>query len=384
MKSVDGMPAPAAGLPTEAYAVALAALPAMGPSRLLALLRRLAPAAAWAQVLAGRGSADAALAASWRAAATRLAPSELWDRCRAAGIGVSLLGSASYPAVLAADPVPPAVVFIRGDPAAVDGPRVAVVGTRRCSRYGRDVAARLARDLADAGVRVVSGLALGIDGAAHAGALAAGSAPPIGVVGSGLDVVYPRRHAGLWDDVARAGLLLSEAPPGARPEPWRFPARNRLLASLADVVVVVESHAAGGSMLTVNEAVARDRPVMAVPGPVVSPSSAGTNDLLASGAHVARDAGDVLALLGMEPGGRRARDESRPPPSASDATVLDALGWQPATTDEVATAAGVDLATAAVALERLTAAGWVASTGGWWERVAGGGRAGEGSRRRDT
>lgn len=358
-------------LPPEAFAVALASLPAMGPSRLLDLLRRFPVAAeAWARVLAGRGSDDPAVAASWRAAAARCRPADLWDGCRAAGIGVSLLGSASYPAVLADDPVPPAVVFIRGDPAALEGPRVAVIGTRRCTRYGRDVASRLGGDLAAAGVRVVSGLALGVDGAAHAGALGAGGAPPVGVVGSGLDVVYPRRHARLWDDVARAGLLLTEAPPGARPEPWRFPARNRLLAALADVVVVVESHAAGGSMLTVNEAVGRDRPVMAVPGPVVSPASAGTNELLASGAHVARDAGDVLTVLGLEAGSRRPTAEHRPAPSAADAAVLDALGWQAATTEEVATAAGVDLAAAAVALERLAAAGWVSATGGWWERVA--------------
>jgi DNA processing protein len=359
-------------LPPEAFAVALAGLPAMGPSRLLDLLRRYTPSLAWERALAGDATADGALAAAWRRAASRLDPGQEWDRCRMAGVGVSLLGSASYPAVLASDPVPPAVVFIRGDPAAIDGPRVAVVGTRRCTRYGRDVASRLGADLASAGIRVVSGLALGIDGAAHAGAVAARGAPPVGVVGSGLDVVYPRRHARLWDDVAGAGVLLSEAPLGARPEPWRFPARNRLLAALADVVVVVESHAAGGSMLTVNEAVARDRPVMAVPGPVGSPASAGTNDLLASGAHVARDADDVLVLLGLEAGGRRRSTEARPPPSPPDAAVLDALGWQAATTDEVAAAAGVDLGAAAVALERLASAGWVAAVGGWWERVASG------------
>lgn len=357
-------------LPPEAYAVALAGLPGMGPGRLLALLRRDGPEAAWRRVRAGGGSDDPALAVAWRRSAEGTDVVDGWARCRADGVGVRLLGAPGFPAALAADPAPPALVFFRGDPAVLDGPRVAVVGTRRCTRYGRDCAARLGADLAAAGVRVVSGLALGVDGAAHAGALSAGNGPPVGVVGSGLDVVYPRRHAGLWRAVPAAGVLLSEAPPGARPEPWRFPARNRLIAALADVVVVVESHAAGGSMLTVNEAVLRDRPVMAVPGPVVSPASAGTNELLSAGAHVARDAADVLTLLGLEPGSRRTATDVRPPPDPGDAAVLDALGWQPATVDQVAAAAGIELAPAAVALHRLAAGGWVAVSGAWWERVS--------------
>src|SRR5439155_3892513 len=127
---------------------------------------------------------------------------------------------------------------------------------------------------------------LGIDGAAHRGALDAGAdggAPPIGVVGSGLDVIYPKAHAGLWDAVARAGVLLSEAPLGAAPEPWRFPARNRIIAALGSVVVVVESREQGGSLHTVSEASRRNVPVMAVPGPVRSAASTGTNVLPAAG-----------------------------------------------------------------------------------------------------
>ena len=123
----------------------------------------------------------------------------------------------------------------------------------------------LAHELTDVGVRIVSGLALGIDAAAHSGALASGAAPPIGVVGSGLDVVYPRRNAQLWTRVARDGVLLTEHPLGAKPVGWHFLARNRIIAALADVVVVVESHEHGGSLQTATEAARRGIPVLAVP-----------------------------------------------------------------------------------------------------------------------
>ena len=161
----------------------------------------------------------------------------------------------------------------------------------------------LGRDLGRAGVRVVSGLALGIDAAAHHGALDAeadGGAPPIGVVGSGLDVTYPRAHGALWTAVAAAGVLVGEAPLGAAPEPWRFPARNRIIAALGSVVVVVESHPRGGSRHTVDAAEARGRQVLAVPGSVRSPASRFTNELLADGCHPARDVTDVLVALGLE------------------------------------------------------------------------------------
>src|SRR5205823_12975808 len=125
------------------------------------------------------------------------------------------------------------------------------------------------------------------------------AAPVVGVVGCGLDVIYPPRHRQLWRQVAERGALLGEAPLGARPEPWRFPARNRILAALADAVVVVESHAAGGSNHTVAAAIDRSVPVLAVPGPVTSPASQGTNRLLAEGCHPATSADDVLVAIGL-------------------------------------------------------------------------------------
>jgi DNA processing protein len=269
------------------------------------------------------------------------------------------------------------VLFSVGEVAALDGPRVAIIGSRRCTRYGRDVAFDLARDLARLGVRIVSGLALGIDGAAHLGVLAAGdgAAPPVAVVGSGLDVVYPRAHARLWQQVAEAGVVLSEAPLGARPEPWRFPARNRILAALADVVVVVESRAKGGSFHTVQAADQRSVPVMAVPGPVRSPASCYTNELLVTGSPPARDADDVLValdLLGRGPArGRRSPDRPGlpPPDDPHQASLLEAMGWQPASLDQLVVRTGLTPGQASVALARLEMGGWVAGQAGWWEQV---------------
>jgi DNA processing protein len=292
-------------------------------------------------------------------------------RHRDAGIAIGVLGAAGYPALLAADHQPPAVLFTVGDLSALDAPRVAIVGTRRCTRYGHDVAQRLGHELAEAGVAVVSGLAAGIDGAAHEGVLAAGAVPPIGVVGSGHDVVYPARHRRLWRRVGEAGVLLSEAPLGARPEPWRFPARNRIIAALAQVVVVVESHRAGGSMHTVEAANDRSRTVLAVPGPVVSPASAGTNRLIAEGCPPALDLDDVLVALGLDaPAPQRRSELPAAPDGSDDATVrvLDALGWAPATLDQLLGRTGLRPGPVAVVLARLEAEGQVAATGGWWER----------------
>jgi DNA processing protein len=221
----------------------------------------------------------------------------------------------------------------------------------------------------------VSGLAAGIDGEAHLGALEATPPPqprPVAVVGTGLDVVYPKRHARLWAEVAARGAIVSEYPLGTQPERWRFPARNRIIAGLAEVVVVVESTTAGGSMHTVDAALERDRTVLAVPGSVRSPASAGTNGLLAAGCSPCRDRDDVLVALGLTPGGATATNEAADadrPTDADEARVLDALGWEPATLDELADRLGAPLGPVAVHLTRLANRGWVLQRAGWWERA---------------
>jgi DNA processing protein len=355
----------------------------MGPGRLRAVLGAWAPEEAWARVAAGAGCSatgvtaacrpdPGGLAALWKVAARRLVVDAVWDAHVRAGVWVLLAGGPGFPEVLATDPDPPPVLFGRGDLAALDGRRVGIVGTRRCTRYGRDVAHELGRDLAAEGIRVVSGLALGVDGAAHRGALAvvAVGGPPVGVVGSGLDVVYPRSHAALWEEVAAHGVLLSEAPLRSRPEPWRFPVRNRVIAALSEVVVVVESAEKGGSRHTVEAAMARDRQVMAVPGSIRSPVSAYTNSLLADGCHPVRDALDVLVALGLSTAST-GRADRREPPGADEIPVLDGLGWEPATFDDLCARTGRTPSQVSVALARLQGGGWVAERAGWWERVTG-------------
>lgn len=373
-----------AALPPEAWVTALAALDGMGPARLRALLaQHPEPEVAWATVRSGRLRPGPALAAAlgprpgpvtdgWVAQTGRADPEQRWQAHAQAGVGVVLAGHPSYPEAFVGDPEPPPILFHLGDPDQAVGARVAIVGTRDCTRYGHDVAFELGRDLSALGVGVVSGLALGIDGSAHAGALEARGAPPVAVVGSGLDRPYPRRHRPLWNEVARRGVIWSEYPLGTSALAWHFPARNRLIAALADVLVVVESHGHGGALLTVEEASARSRPVMAVPGPVHSPASAGTNQLLAESppVAVARDVTDVLVALGLETGSRRQATERRPSPTDDDAEVLAALGWQPATLEQLADRLQLATEVTAARLMRLELDGWVAARGGWYERQA--------------
>ena len=367
--------------PPEAYAAALAGLPWMWPSRLRSVLRRRRPAAAWAsvtgaapldKVLADAAKRNHAVLDDWRAAARRQPPAVVWERCQHAGIAVHLLVQPSYPSVLAADREAPAVLFARGHLDALDGRRVAVVGTRNATAAGRSIARDLGAGLAEAGVRVVSGLARGIDGCAHRGALSAAGAPPVGVVACGLDVVYPAEHRRLWEDVAEHGLLLGEVPPGTRPDAFRFPLRNRVLAALAELVVVVESRATGGSLVTVDAAERRGVPVMAVPGSPLSPAAEGTNRLLVDGAIPVIDITDVLVALGLSTGRRTGPvSEERAAPEAPDRQVLDLFVGEPLDLERVVAESGRPLAEAALSLARLETAGWLVRTGGWFERVPG-------------
>jgi DNA processing protein len=376
----------AGGLPEEAYAAALAGLARVGPGRLAALLAGRPPSAAWA--LAGDGDGLAAVDAAvcracggekdarltavlWARAVAVTDVARDWAAMQAAGIGVTYLGAPAYPAALSADPEAPAVLFWLGRLDALGGRRVTVIGTRACTSTGAEVAAELGADLAAAGVSVVSGLAIGIDGAAHRGAVRAardGGAPPIGVVASGLDVPYPPRHTGLWHEVAELGVLLSETPPGRAPDRWRFPARNRILAALAELVVVVESHRGGGSFLTVDHALGRGIQVMAVPGSVRNPAAAGPNALLADGGAPARGAADVLDHLGLSHHGEAPAARVRRKLPADERRVLDAVDWAPTATGGIVAASGLGALDVARCLHQLAELGLVRRGPGWWER----------------
>jgi DNA processing protein len=247
----------------------------------------------------------------------------------------------------------------RGDPRLLDGiepfEAVTIVGARRATSYGREVARELGRELAAAGMVVVSGLAFGIDACAHRGAIDVGRT--IAVLGCGPDVAYPASHRSLWRRICECGLVISEFPPGATPWRWTFPARNRIMAALAGMTVVVEAATRSGSLITTDLAADLGRDLGAVPGPVTSRASAGPNGLLAAGAHVIRDAQDVLdAMLG--PG--RTRVEPAAPELDPDLeAVLAAVEAGNSTCDEVATAIGRTGPAAAAALSRLELLGYL-------------------------
>jgi DNA processing protein len=202
----------------------------------------------------------------------------------------------AYPRLLLETPDPPFLLFAAGRIERLRLPAVAVVGSREATRYGRDVAWRLARELSSAGVAVVSGFARGVDAAAHEAALE-GAGGTIAVMGCGLDVNYPREHARLKDRMAPQHLLLSEYPPGTEPRPQNFPIRNRIIAGLSSGVVVVEASRRSGSLITARLAADFGRDVFAVPGSIFSETSSGTHELLRDGAILCRGAEDVLAEL---------------------------------------------------------------------------------------
>ena len=404
----------------QCHAAALAALPGVGPRRLRALLTALSPDAAW-DAVRGVGALPehlvdrferAGVFASWRAHASDELLGDVRRRIAMNAMRVLVLGDGDYPSVLATDPEAPAVLFVRGSLDVLHRRRVAIVGTRAATASGRRFARDLGRHLANNGVAVVSGLARGIDVAAHRGALdanrltggdrigacsggrigeciddgideciddgtggadaAADSSSdrvgPVGVVASGLDRPYPREHVDVWNDVARSGVLLCESPPGTSADAFRFPLRNRIIAALSEVLVVVESRAAGGSMLTVDHALRRGIPVMAVPGSPGQVTSEGTNALIAEGCAPVRDARDVLDVLGLDHR-RHLANDVRPRPDPHDRVVLDALALAPLSLGELVARVDRPVHDVAVSLGRLSAHGWVVDHAGWWESV---------------
>ncbi len=370
---------------TRIALVALSGLSGLGPIRLSALLDAADgdPGRAWALVRAGLPArvpvpgvtaTRATVVADWRAAARAVDLDDVAEQHRRAGVRILLPSDPTWPPALLDGPDPPRVLFARGDVDLLTAISVAVIGTRRCTAAGAAIARGFGRDLGAAGVPVVSGLALGIDGAAHRGVLDAGGAP-VGVVGTGLDHCYPVRHRALWDAVGDAGVLCSEYPLGTPPERWRFPARNRIIAALACALVVVESDRRGGSMTTVDAALSYGTDVFAVPGPVRSPQSTGTNQLLHDGSGFVRDAADLLAALGSvvwapsveqptgiaAPGAASPEDEIASDPRLlalgdGPAAVAAVLSAAPASVEEIAEVTGRPFAEIVVDLARLEAA----------------------------
>jgi len=285
-----------------------------------------------------------------RRLAADLLAAQCWACCR---------HDLAYPVGLRDAADAPWALFGRGDPVLLNRlepeEAVTVVGARRASSYGREVARELGRELAAAGLIVVSGLAFGIDACAHRGALEAGTT--VAVLGCGADVAYPASHRALWRQIGERGLVLSELPPGTGAWRWTFPARNRIMAALAGMTVIVEAARRSGSLITADLAADLGRDLGAVPGPVNARASAGANDLLAGGACLVRGAQDVLdAMLG--PGVRTAE---RPGPALTPELlrVLAAVEEGEETCDAIADRLDLSGAEAASGMASLEALGYV-------------------------
>ncbi len=355
----------------------LAHLEGLTPSERHALAWREGSASACVRAVVKGGVRSAG--ARDRAVAGQVDPRSVRAALAGCGARLETPGDDGYPSSLLDLTDPPVCLFARGSLPPPGRPAVSVVGARKCTAYGREAAETLGARLAAAGVWVVSGAALGIDGAAHRGALRGGG-PTIAVLGSGIDVAYPRGNAGLIERVARVGAVVSEYPPGVGPLPHRFPARNRLVAALSRGVIVVEGAAGSGSLITVEFAEDLGREVMAVPGAVTGPLSGVPHALIRDGAALIRDSADVLEALGLQspPPTEEARapGEDGPPGPQShldltedERRLLERVPGTPATLDALATSAGVDPTGALRVLGALELRGLVVAEGGRYRRT---------------
>ena len=352
--------------PVELAAVTLACLPDMTPKRLRALVERGGgPVGALAALDRGLASAVLCDGASADDLPARTALTRVWREVaqtehvarllHARATHVFVEGRPGYP--IADVPAPPVVLLAEGDrPDALAQLCVAVVGTRAATPHGLEDAYELGAVLARAGVTVVSGLAIGIDAAAHEGAIDAGGMV-VGVLGTGLDVVYPRRHRALFDRVRAAGLLVSELGYGVQPRQGAFPVRNRIIAALGKITVVVEATLKGGARITAERALDYGRTVMAYPGSRRNPSAAGTNALIYDGAGAVLEPSDVLVGLQLERG--QPRLDLRAPPEGDAAAVLRACHGEPATLDQLASRTALTPSAVIAAVRALEHAGWM-------------------------
>lgn len=367
------------GVDDATAALALVSLPGMSPTRLRAVLDAFgSPQSCVAAIREGRAAVIADGVSDRRVAAGRRAAAGAWRDCldlerareqlRCRATLVWSLADADYPIADDATDRPGVLLAEGRAPEVLGRPRVAVVGTRAATPHGLADARELGAHLAGTGVTVVSGMAIGIDGAAHEGALAADGGV-VGVVATGLDVEYPRRHAALYRRVRERGVVVGEQPFGVGPHPARFPIRNRIIAGLADVVVVVEATLRGGARITAQYALDYGRTVLAVPGSRRNPAAEGTNALIADGAHPLVDWSDVTVALGLTARSRSHDAPTRAAPSDRGAAVLAALGGEPATPDQLASRTTLPVDDVVAAVMELDRAGWVSrERGAIWPR----------------
>lgn len=277
-------------------------------------------------------------------------------RVEEVGRSAITLADDAYPPLLREIIDPPLALHYRGDPALLAKESVAIVGSRRATPYGTNAAARLARDLAGTGLAIVSGLARGIDAAAHHAAIEAGGST-IAVLGTGIDVVYPRGNERLFRELEARGLIVSEFPPGTPPKKENFPIRNRVISGLARGTVIVEATSRSGSLITARMAAEQGRDVFAVPGSIFSATSEGTHRLIQYGAKLVHDANDVLEEL---PGNLRVTQTPETPPASPLAEVLNILSRDEGVhVDSLAIRLGRASGAVAESLLQLELGGWI-------------------------
>ena len=312
--------------------LALHRLPGVGPKRFQQLLDHFGSIqAAWnaTPTQLGQAGIDRRTAAAIAEGRGQIDPDREAERLAAAAITVlTWMDEECYPPLLRTIAAPPPVLYVRGEITAQDLSAIAMVGTRRLTTYGRNIATRLAGDLASAGLTIVSGLARGIDGHAHRAALKHGGRT-LAVLGHGLDTIYPAEHRTLAAEVAAQGAFLSEYPPGVGPAAEHFPVRNRIISGLALATVVVEAGEASGALITARAAADEGRDVFAVPGPVTSPTSRGCHQLIQEGAGLVSEAQDILDALNLHMAPAARQLAMAMPANAEEAQVLAALQRTP-------------------------------------------------------
>lgn len=349
----------------EKYYLGFSLTPQIGPVRLRRLLEHFGdPEQAWranASDLREAGLEKACIA-NLQDTRRRLSLDREMDRIRRLGITLLTWDSPGYPSRLRHIYAPPPVLYVRGA-LQHDEPMVAVVGTRRGSTYGKEVARRLSGELTRRGIAVVSGLALGIDTEAHRGALEGGGRT-IAVLACGVDRIYPQRNRALAGKIIARGAVVSDYPPGTPAEPRNFPPRNRIISGLSQGVVVVEAGERSGALITSDFAMEQGREVFAVPGPIFSPVSRGCHNLIAQGACLVRDVDDILEELHLTQVVEQQRARQVVPENQLEATLLELLSPEPTYIDELGETSGLPIALVSSTLTVMELKGLVRHTGG--------------------
>ena len=299
---------------------------------------------------------------------------ETLDTCLTRGIDIVLISSADYPALLREIDTPPALLFVKGDTSILNLPQIAIVGSRHHSAAGQQNARAFARHLANSGFVITSGLALGIDGAAHLGAIETGKT--IAVLGTGVDIIYPRRHQTLYQDIiAKGGAIVSEFPPGTPARAGNFPQRNRIISGLSLGVLVVEAALKSGSLITARLAMEQGREVFAIPSSIHNPSAKGCHQLIRQGAALVETADDIInelgGMLAYKAEGAQQTVASDNISSLDDTSnkILNALGFDPADLDTLISRTQLSPATLSGLLVQLELEGWVEQRAGMYNRL---------------